>query len=93
MTEQDADPCGDCMVCQTKLVASLVSDDMRAFLAGCVEAAAQVAAHEVIDGEEAALLPLQSAMVALTVLDEERAEWVVERLEDMGIMVLTLEED
>jgi hypothetical protein len=85
------DPCGDCVICQTKMIAALMSDEFRMFLSSCVEATLQRCAHDLIEDEEHPENLIGSMMLLVTVLgilDPERIEYVTERLSDMGIVLL-----
>ena len=87
------DPCGDCVMCQTKLVSALVSDEMRDFLTMCVESAIQSLAHGAVDGDLNLVRPIVPMLGVLTILDPERAEYVTGRLDDMGITILIGEDE
>lgn len=91
--EEHLDPCGDCIVCQTKAVASLVSDEMREFLSMCVESALQNLAHNLTEGDMRQIGALSPLMTVLAILNPDRVDYVTDRLDDMGISLIVLEED
>lgn len=93
MSHDEKGPCGDCVVCQTRMISALVSDEMRAFLSACVEAALQTAAREVAEGNLNLIPHLTPLISALAILDPDRVEYVMARLDDLGITILALDEE
>lgn len=96
MSADENDPCGDCVVCQTKMIAALVSDEFRMFLSSCIEATLQRCAHDLIESEGEEPERLVGSMTLLfsviSILDPDRVEYVTDRLDDMGIVLLDMTE-
>lgn len=93
MSADENDPCGDCIVCQTKMISALVSDEMRLFLSACVESALKVAAHEITGGNLNLIPQLIPTLGVLQLLDQERAAFAADRLDELGIFILIEEEE
>jgi hypothetical protein len=90
------DPCGECLICQLRMIAALVNDDMRVFLSTAIESMIQSAAADILAGGVPAMAATQvmpHLLDCLLILTPGRIGLVVAALNDLGINTMLMREE